>query len=570
MLINKYKQIWEKLNRLERLSDCLSPASWLFVVIGSVSALSIIFHPSVYEMLIMLAIDSVAHLINAKTEQRFFFKINFDLKKYFHNLDTIRFEDLSDQEKKNLIYVLCKFPLRRAVFCYFWAFVKTIPAMLVMLLYWEHNMSWVNRLMLLIAVQSIQFWFFSCTVFIESHDLLSRKIADLHKKYDLTNVFQDLNVSYSRSEILFHEWVGYAFCVLLILAAHWSIIYVDTDQSHAMLAIKISTVSLISLVLLSRIWFLNRIFLIKGLETLFKQMENTSYKKYSDVIPLHSAAILAKFDLTFNLLNRRLKASELELSALAFVEAEKSRYRALGEMSGLIAHDLSGPLHVARFCVNQIEEDPQILRNDRRYLEQLSINLDQAIGLTTSIQARIKNSNSNSKQVSILEAHDHVVRLLKIQFNIKEFSDINIKFDQALSSIHVKLQRVDLIHILDNLYRNSFKNLIQNKIEYPEINIKLSCLSNHRAEIEISDNGTGLSRERYEDLTTFHFVKNDAGLQQEGLGLRLTRRLVESNQGQLVLIEKGRIGTTFSLSLPLFEIKKEDSSCAAAETLLTV
>lgn len=243
---------------------------------------------------------------------------------------------------------------------------------------------------------------------------------------------------------------------------------------------------------------------------------------------------------------------ERERAVRALNEADRSMYQMLGEVSALIVHDISGPLHVVKFCVDQLKENPGKIY-DSKYIQHLSENVTRATELIDSLRARLKNPEG-TKGCTLAEAHSHVMKFLRTQF--EELEKIRFSMDPGLETLVLRISRVDLIHLLDNLYRNSVSNLLKHRVPNPEIYVGIEKTYDHQGknyvDILIRDNGTGLSRDRFEQLTSFQFVRADGHFSHESLGLKLIRRLVESNQGELGVVENPsqRPGTAFRLKLP--------------------
>lgn len=223
-----------------------------------------------------------------------------------------------------------------------------------------------------------------------------------------------------------------------------------------------------------------------------------------------------------------------------YKKIEKKRYETIGEMSALIAHDLGNPLNTILFCAETLKDGvPEEKKG--LYHEQLEMNLNRALELVRSIKSKVKSIESD-KNVNFYEAHVNVVNLLATQFrdHKKEFSRIRFAVDEKLKSTSFEISSVDMIHILDNLYRNAIKNLIENKITDPQITIEKGNVKFGNTEIFIRDNGTGLSKSQFERYTKSAFINS--------LGLKLIRRLTEYNGGSLDVVD-AKNGTTFCLHL---------------------
>jgi signal transduction histidine kinase len=268
---------------------------------------------------------------------------------------------------------------------------------------------------------------------------------------------------------------------------------------------------------------------------------------------LHSDRQLAHFEKIVNGLVERLRSYKHELSRWVFFQTEESRYRALGELSALIVHDLSAPLHVIHFCTEQAKEDPEILRNPR-YIDQLTVNGTRSLELINSLKAYLKDGKFKSSGITYAEAHRQVIRLLETQFHSSGFAKIVFDTAPEAVSIRVDIPKADLIHVLMNLYSNSVLNLLQNGVEAPAIRVKLFKSDANDVTYLIEDNGTGLSEERFEELTAFSFLPGSDGYSRDGLGLRLVRRLVERNRGSLRAVgpPPSEQGSRFHLTLKCF------------------
>ena len=70
----------------------------------------------------------------------------------------------------------------------------------------------------------------------------------------------------------------------------------------------------------------------------------------------------------------------------------------------------------------------------------------------------------------------------------------------------------------------------------------------HEAQIAVSDNGPGISPERHEELfEAFHSTKGQRGT---GLGLAVTRKIVEEHGGRIEVRSEPKQGATFIITLP--------------------
>jgi signal transduction histidine kinase len=536
-------------NQLRRLPDCISPISAIFIVLAIFPPLIVILKPTLKEFLVFLFVDTFAFFINQRFEGKLFTSLFPDTAVYFDRLDEDQVEKMSFEEKHSLCQSFSKFPKRRAVYCYLESYLKTLPALLIMGIYWKHEIPTWQQSITILGVTSICFTYFAGAVFIESHIFLSEKITTLHRKFNFSDIFRNTAIQYSRTEFEIQQIILLGFIIFFMLALQLTVLLTHQYSSVNDLALKLGTIACVTLALFTRLWYLDRSHFVRGLERIFENLQTLDFQKVNPTLSLHTSPLLAQFEKSYNELTARLEASEKKLASIIITEVEKSRYRAIGEMSALIAHDLSGPLHSASFYVNELKEvhDSSKLQ---AFIERISVNLGRAIELIASLRAKLKNSSNRPSETSFLNAHQHVARLFRLQFSQFDFNQLQFVLDPRLSNVNLILPSTDLIHILDNIYRNSIEDFLKYSISKPLISVKLEQLDEHFAQITIQDNGSGLSPERYEELTSSIEPLNVRPVLQQSLGLRLTRRLVELNKGSLTVARLDNLpGTVFNLRL---------------------
>ena len=292
-----------------------------------------------------------------------------------------------------------------------------------------------------------------------------------------------------------------------------------------------------------------------GLHDIFDVLHKFRPEEQGETLALHSSPLLAHFEKIINSLTERLRNYERELSSWIFKKAEESRYSALGEIAGLVVHDLSAPLHVMNFCTKQLVDEPEKIF-DPKYRMQLVNSGERAMELITALKTYLRSPGSQTQSVVFSEAHPYIIKMLSTQFHDRGFNRVKFVVDPRVIPLNFGMARPDFIHVLLNLHVNSLENLLGSKEKLPEIRVELgSEMEQSSVDILISDNGTGLSAERFEEMTSFVFQDSRpvAGSNGGSMGLRLVRRLVERYGGSLTVDptpQNGK-GTTFRLRVKL-------------------
>jgi two-component system, NtrC family, nitrogen regulation sensor histidine kinase NtrY len=108
-----------------------------------------------------------------------------------------------------------------------------------------------------------------------------------------------------------------------------------------------------------------------------------------------------------------------------------------------------------------------------------------------------------------------------------------------------------IVNIDKDQWLQVFNNLIKNAAQAcsatkkPIIHIQVSIVK-QRVIIEIKDNGCGIPPEQIEKIFTPHFTTKSTG---SGIGLSLTKQIIENHDGQISFTSTVNKGTVFTIRL---------------------
>ncbi|MEP1489484.1 MAG: tetratricopeptide repeat protein [Algibacter sp.] len=136
---------------------------------------------------------------------------------------------------------------------------------------------------------------------------------------------------------------------------------------------------------------------------------------------------------------------------------------------------------------------------------------------------------------------------------------------KSLSIINSIPKNVSLIDADENRLQQIFYNLIGNAIKFSE-NGKIEIRADQKDKmlsISISDTGIGIPKDKLETIFK-SFEQADGSTEREyggtGLGLSVTKQLVELHGGTIKVISELGKGSTFSFTIPISSEKREDIS----------
>ncbi len=223
--------------------------------------------------------------------------------------------------------------------------------------------------------------------------------------------------------------------------------------------------------------------------------------------------------------------------------------QAKSEFLSRMSHELRTPLNAILGFAQLLEMDSlsgdqqegvgQILRAGRHLLglinEVLDISRIEAGGLAMSLEP-----------VPVGETLRQAIELIQPS---AATSSVSVRVEAIDDGLHVLADRQRLQQVLLNLLSNAIK------YNRPSGTVEVSCerRADHRLRIRVTDTGPGIAAEKLERLfTPFDRLGADAsGVEGTGLGLALSKSLVEAMRGTMHVQSRQGVGSTFSVELQI-------------------
>ncbi len=266
------------------------------------------------------------------------------------------------------------------------------------------------------------------------------------------------------------------------------------------------------------------------------------------------------------MLARRLEDYQFELEQGLQRDIETHRLSSLGQMTGLVVHDLATQIGNLKLSIESVTNPPvdSSVANEKGAhavhaahavqhpnLASVILISKHMEGLLESLRAKLRNPGSPPKgQCRLGDAIDYASVLLRISEGIPSATPWQIKASYHARELMIAMPQSDVIQIVMNLGSNAIRAMQAKKEIIFTVN--LSSRDEKFATFAMTDNGSGLTRDRFSDLTAISDLGRDAVKVREGLGLRLVCRMVERAGGSITVGEDSDAsGTTMYLKLPL-------------------
>jgi len=274
---------------------------------------------------------------------------------------------------------------------------------------------------------------------------------------------------------------------------------------------------------------------------------------------------------------RRLLQQVLEDQRLKELMEEEhrrlDRLATLGEMSANVAHEVRNPLASIKTSMQMLKDDLADNENNiEEAQESAAIVLKEVERLDAIVRDLLLFARPRQLYAvpcNLIELSDHVLHMMHGQCSAAGVTVQRMYDDIPL----IQVDAAQMEQVLFNLYMNA----LQAMPDGGTLTITCQVVSTYAAtakkrdhslpiafgvpigvfvgeqqwlELAVRDTGTGIAPEQLERLFQPFFTTKAHGI---GLGLPITRRLVEDHRGHLLVESQPGNGATFAIRLPIIE-----------------
>jgi len=226
--------------------------------------------------------------------------------------------------------------------------------------------------------------------------------------------------------------------------------------------------------------------------------------------------------------------------------AHLSRVTTMGELTASLAHEIKQPITAAvtnaKTCLRWLGRDEPDVAEAREAASRLVKDATRAADIISRISLLFKKGALQRELVDVNELIREMIVLLRSEAN--RYS-ISIRTELAEDLPKVMADRVQLQQVFMNLMLNGIEAMKETS-GGSELTIK-SEANDGQLLISISDTGVGLPSEQTDQIFKAFFTTKDNGT---GMGLPISRSIIESHGGRLWFTGNSGRGATFHFTLP--------------------
>ncbi|MDD5127537.1 MAG: ATP-binding protein [Dehalococcoidales bacterium] len=218
------------------------------------------------------------------------------------------------------------------------------------------------------------------------------------------------------------------------------------------------------------------------------------------------------------------------------------RLAAVGELASGVGHELRNPLNVIRNCVYLLKMTMSE-KSDEETLNTLNL-LDRQIDISNRIVSDLLDfTRIRPPSLTKVDLNNLVRESLSwvaVPDKTKSITDFKEKSPQ------VKIDAEQVGRAFANIISNAYQAM---NGKGGELKVSIDTEDDY-ALVKFTDNGCGIPQDNLTRIFEPLFTTKPKGI---GLGLAITKRMVEQNQGTIAVASRVGEGTTFTVKLPLNE-----------------
>jgi PAS domain S-box-containing protein len=228
--------------------------------------------------------------------------------------------------------------------------------------------------------------------------------------------------------------------------------------------------------------------------------------------------------------------------------AHVARVTTLGALTASIAHEinqpLSGILTNASTCLRMLNADPPNVEGARETARRTMRDGHRASAVITRVRALFRKQDATTAAVDVNEATREVLALARSEL---QRSRVLVRADLADDLPPVTGDRVQLQQVILNLLLNAADALRGVDDRPRQVVLRTARDDSDGVRLSVQDAGVGFAAHDVERLFEAFYTTKSGGM---GIGLAVSRAIIERHQGRLWAAPNEGPGATFAFALP--------------------
>jgi PAS domain S-box-containing protein len=242
------------------------------------------------------------------------------------------------------------------------------------------------------------------------------------------------------------------------------------------------------------------------------------------------------------------KQAQEELRNTQAQLAHMMRVMTMGELTASIAHEvnqpLSGIITNAGTCLRMLASEPPNVEGARETARRTLRDGNRASDVITRLRALFGKKGEAAEAVDVNEATREVIALSLSQL---ERARVILRTDLAEDLLPVRGDRIQLQQVILNLVLNASDAMSGVDDRPRQLLIRTAREDQDGVRVSVQDTGVGFEPQNADRLFEAFYTTKSSGM---GIGLSVSRSIIENHHGRLWAAPNDGAGATFSFSIP--------------------
>jgi two-component system, NtrC family, sensor histidine kinase HydH len=214
---------------------------------------------------------------------------------------------------------------------------------------------------------------------------------------------------------------------------------------------------------------------------------------------------------------------------------------AMGELASSVAHEVRNPLNSINMIAQRFDKEYSGKLNSEEFNTLSNVLKNESLRVNNIIEQFLKFARPPKLNITEILSTDFLndIRLIS-EINTIEKGIKTEFFEEQVSTLKIDIEQMKQV----------FLNLVQNAIDATPQGGSISITYKIKSDkniFEISDTGTGISKEDLNKIFNLYFTTKSQGT---GLGLSIVQQIISQHNGRIYVASKAGNGTKFIIELP--------------------
>ncbi|WCN37298.1 ATP-binding protein [Aneurinibacillus uraniidurans] len=212
----------------------------------------------------------------------------------------------------------------------------------------------------------------------------------------------------------------------------------------------------------------------------------------------------------------------------------------IGELAAGVAHEIRNPLTSLKGFTQLLHRD---IGERKDYAQIMMEELKRIEEITTEFLMLAKPQKIKYQQENIISIINRSITLVNQQAILKNI-EVELDFELNIHNIQCEANHLNQVFI------NVLKNAIDSMEGQGKVTVRVKVGERENVIVSVSDQGCGIPRDRIAKLGRPFYTTKEKGT---GLGMMVSYNIIKNHQGDIQVESEVGKGTTFHISLPVFQ-----------------